>query len=192
MPVRQIAEIGEPILRQATSELTLEQLRSCEIQRLIDDLIATMREARGAGLAANQIFEPYRICVIEVSANARYPYFPEIPLTILVNPRVTALGDHPLISGFEGCLSVPNLRGRVRRHPEIHLQAWDRDGRPLDFIARGVTAVVFQHEVDHLDGTLFVDRIEESRSLCTWESFRRYHQAQVASEVDEIVKQWGS
>lgn len=192
MTVRPIAHIGEPVLRQRASEVPRDAIKSREIQGFIDDLIATMRHANGAGLAANQIFEPVRICAIEVGDNPRYPYKPRIPLTILINPVLTPLGEHPLFENYEGCLSVPNLRGRVLRHPEVRVQALDRQGEPLDFVVRGVSAGTFQHEVDHLDGVLFVDRVEDPTTLCTWDNFVRHHQQRFVEEVKALVERWGS
>jgi len=192
MTLRPIALIGEPVLRQAAREVRRDELASAALQSLIDDLVTTMRAANGAGLAANQIFEPLRICAIEVADNPRYPYKPKIPLTVLVNPHLTPLGDHPTFSNYEGCLSVPNLRGRVARHPEVRVQAWDRHGVPIDVVVRGISAGTFQHEVDHLDGTLFVDRVDDPKTLCTWEVFQRDHHAAVVAEVGALVKRWGT
>lgn len=192
MVLRKIAQIGEPILREPTREISKEELRSDAMQQLIDDLVATMRDAQGAGLAANQIFESVRLCAIEVGENARYPYKPKIPLTILVNPRLTPVGDHERFANYEGCLSVPNLRGIVWRHPEVRVEAWDRYGQPVTFVARGLTAGTFQHEVDHLDGKLFVDRVEDPSTFCTWDTFAKYKQENFVREVRRLVERWGS
>ena len=113
-----IAQVGHPVLREPTAELSTETLQSPEMQQFIDDLIATMRAANGAGLAANQVYQSLRICAIEVRDNPRYPYRPNIPLTVLVNPVLTPVGD-AMFENYEGCLSVPNLRGKVQRHCEI-------------------------------------------------------------------------
>src|SRR5687768_10686971 len=121
--IRKIATIGHPVLRLPARRLSREELASPETQRFIDDLIATMRDAKGAGLAATQVFETVSICAIEVGDNPRYPYKPQIPLTVLVNPVVTPLSDLTF-ENYEGCLSVPNLRGRVRRFAEVRVQAW--------------------------------------------------------------------
>ena len=192
MTLLKIAEIGEPMLRQRAREISQDELATDRLQRFIDDLVATMRHANGAGLAAIQVFEPIRVCAIEVGDNPRYPYKPKVPLTILVNPKLTPLGEHAPFSNFEGCLSVPNLRGRVRRHPEIRVEAWDRHGNPIDTVVRGITAGTYQHEVDHLDGVLFVDRVEDPRSLCTWDQFKRHHEAGFIEEVRSTVARWGS
>lgn len=189
--LRAIAKIGEPILRQPTQDVPLDQLGSATFQDLIDDLIATMRHANGAGLAANQIFEPWRICVMEVDGNPRYPYKPTIPLTVLVNPLLTPIGDETF-ENFEGCLSVPDLRGVVRRHARLSVRAYDRHGCVIETEVAGVTAGTYQHEVDHLDAKLFVDRVTDTSSLCTWAVFRRDHEAGFREHVRSLVETYGS
>jgi peptide deformylase len=189
--LRKIAQIGHPVLRQRAREVTKDELLSPEMQRFIDDLVETMRDANGAGLAAIQIYEPIRVVAIEVGSNPRYPYKPKIPLTILVNPVLEVIGDETF-SNYEGCLSVPNLRGRVQRHARLRVRAWDREGNDLDFNTAGVSAGTFQHEVDHLDGIIFVDRVKDPLSFTTWENFERHHQAKFIEEVKEIVARYGS
>ena len=191
MAVLDIITVGNPTLRERALEVAPEKLGNDEIQSFIDDLVDTMRAAKGAGLAATQVAQPWRICAVEVKDNPRYPYKPNIPLSILVNPVLEPLGEHPLFENYEGCLSVPNLRGRVRRHPEVRVRALDRRGTPLDFIARGLAAGTYQHEVDHLDGLLFLDRVEEPRSLATWENYEKFHKAQFEEEARKIVARWG-
>ena len=186
-----IAQVGHPVLREPTVELSAKMLQSAEMQQFIDDLIATMRAANGAGLAANQVYQSLRICAIEVRDNPRYPYRPNIPLTVLVNPVLTPVGD-AMFENYEGCLSVPNLRGKVQRHCEIDVSALDRHGNPINDRVKGMTAATYQHEVDHLLGKLFLDRVEDSTSLVTWDHFERYHRAQVAENVQQLVAQYGS
>ena len=134
-----------------------------------------MRAAHGAGLAANQIGVLKRVCVIEVENNPRYPYKPPIPLTVLVNPVLSPMSGE-LFDNNEGCLSVPDLRGNVLRHTEVRVEAFDRYGGPLDFVARGLSAGTFQHECDHLDGRLFVDRVTDPATFATWDGFVRFQQ----------------
>ncbi|MFN9944841.1 MAG: peptide deformylase, partial [bacterium] len=131
MPLLKIASVGHPILRAVARPVPPSELRSPAMQSFIDDLVATMRDANGAGLAAPQVHESVRICAIEVKDNPRYPYKPNIPLTILVNPELTPVGDETFAS-YEGCLSVPNLRGEVRRFARLRVRALDRHGEPLD------------------------------------------------------------
>jgi peptide deformylase len=191
MALRKIATIGNPILRQVARPLTLDELKSESMQRFIDDLVETMRDANGAGLAAIQVYEPIRICAIEVKDNPRYPYKPNVPLTILVNPELTPLSDDRF-DNFEGCLSVPDLRGVVQRNAEIRVKAWDREGNPIDRVVRGLTAGTFQHEVDHLDGKIFVDRVTDPTTFCTWKEFERHHQKGFAERARAIVAKYGS
>jgi peptide deformylase len=191
MAILKVAQIGHPILRQQARTVPLEELRTPGFQAFIDSMIETMRDAAGAGLAATQVHEPVQVCVMEVNNNPRYPYKPNIPLTILINPVLTPLSETKF-ENFEGCLSVPDLRGIVRRHVELRVQALDRLGEPIDRIVRGITAGTFQHECDHLQGMLFIDRVEDPRTLCTWKEFARQHEARFREHVKEIVEHYGS
>ncbi len=171
--------------------MTREELLSDKTQTLIDDLIETLRDADGAGLAAPQIYEPVQLCALEVRDNPRYPYKPKLPLTVLVNPVLTPLVDETF-ENYEGCLSVPNLRGVVNRTLHLRVQAWDRHGNELDYEARGITAGTYQHEVDHLQGTVFLDRVTDTKTLCTWQEFERHHRAPFIEKVHAIIARWGS
>ena len=183
MAVERILQIGHPLLRVRAEEVGEDEIPA--IQSLIDDLIETMRAAHGAGLASTQIGVPKRVCVIEVGDNPRYPYKPAIPLTVLINPEIETLGTERF-ANYEGCLSVPNLRGVVRRPTKIRVKALDREGKPIDMVVGGLSAGTFQHEVDHLDGTLFVDLVEDSRTLCTWDTFEEFHRAEFIERVKEL------
>jgi peptide deformylase len=152
------------VLRQRAEPLDPGAVRSPEVQRLIDDMIDTMREYDGAGLAANQVHTPRQIAVIEVLGNPRYPDAAAIPLMVVVNPIVTPLGDE-LEEGWEGCLSVPDMRGMVPRYTAVRLQCLDREGRPLDLIAKDFFARVIQHETDHLNGFVYLDRMRDLSTL---------------------------
>ncbi len=191
MAIRKIAQIGHPVLRQRAREVTRDELASPAMQQFIDDLVETMRDANGAGLAAIQIYEPIRICAIEVRNNPRYPYKPEIPLTILVNPVLTPVGDETFENN-EGCLSVPNLRGTVRRFVHLHVTAWDRHGAPIEETVHGLKAGTYQHEVDHLDGTIFVDRVADPRTFTTWTEFERFHRDAFVEQATALVARVGS
>jgi peptide deformylase len=179
--IRKIAQLGEPVLRRVARPLSVEELRSPAIQSLIDDMIDTMHDADGAGLAAPQVYESIQLCVIEIQKNPRYPDALDIPLTVLVNPLVTPVVDSPAdalapedsIAMFEGCLSVTGLRGQVVRPRRVRVQALDRNGQPLDFVWEGVRASVVQHETDHLNGVLYVDRAD-SKSLTFLREYERY------------------
>lgn len=181
MVVRKIAQLGEPVLRQRARELSAEELRSPRVVTLIEDMIETMRDADGAGLAAPQVYESVALVVIEVRANTRYPNVAPIPLTVLVNPKLTPitsssseqLGAADAIEVYEGCLSVTGLRGRVRRPRKVRVEALDRAGHPLDMIWEGFRAAVVQHETDHLRGTLFLDRADPN-TLTFLREYERY------------------
>src|SRR5688572_9068891 len=191
MSIRKIAQVGHPVLREPARQISREELASPAMQQLIDDMIETMRDANGAGLAANQVHEAVQICVIEVGKNPRYPYKPKIPLTVLVNPVLEPIGDETF-DNYEGCLSVPNLRGLVARHVAVRLRAVDRHGQPIDRVVQGLTAGTFQHEVDHLDGKLFVDRVADTTSLCTWQEWERHQRDAFVDRVGKLIERFGS
>jgi peptide deformylase len=189
---REIVEIGNPVLRERAREVTPEELRTDAVQSLIDDMIETMRAANGAGLAANQVAETLRVAVVEVRpGNPRYPYKPPIPLTVIVNPVIEPLDDD-VEQINEGCLSVPNLRGEVPRHVNVRLRYLDREGVEHEEVRRGLTAGTFQHELDHLDGILFVDRVEDPRTLATWDEFERFHRDAFVERARRLVERVGS
>ncbi len=191
MSVRDIVTIGDPILRERAREVTADELRSPEVQRLIDDLIETRGAASGAGLAANQVGETIRVAVAEVEGtNPRYPYKPPIPLTVMVNPLIEP-ADDGLIEINEGCLSVPDLRGYLQRHASIRVRYLDRDGVEQAEVKRGLTAGTFQHEVDHLDGVLFLDRADP-RTLATWDHYEHHQRAEFEKRARAIVERCGS
>jgi peptide deformylase len=167
MAIRKIAQMGEPVLRQVTRELTPDEIGSPHVQTLIDDMIETMHDADGAGIAAPQVYESLRLCVMELRGNPRYPNLPPLSLTVLVNPVVEPLVPNPLspspdqcVTMYEGCLSVQGIRGRVSRPRKVRVRGLDRWGAPLDFVLEGPLASVVQHETDHLHGVLFVDRAD--------------------------------
>ncbi|MBM4377060.1 MAG: peptide deformylase [Deltaproteobacteria bacterium] len=191
MAVLPILHVGHPNLRLTAREVTREELALPETQAFIDDLVETMHHANGAGLAATQVDRPLRICAIEVKDNPRYPYKPNIPLTILVNPVLEPLGDDTF-DNEEGCLSVPNLRGGVRRFAELRVTSWDRHGATEQRIVRGITAGTFQHEVDHLDGKLFLDRVEDPRTLATWDQWKAHRETAFIERVRAVVARYGS
>jgi peptide deformylase len=196
MSVRDIVTVGHPVLRERAREVSPDELATPRVQSFIDDLIETMRHANGAGLAANQIGEPIRVAAIEVNDNPRYPYKPRIPLTVVVNPVLTAIaepdGTEELVEINEGCLSVPNLRGNVLRHVTVRVQYLDRHGGAHDEVKRGLTAGTFQHELDHLDGVLFVDRVTDTTTFTTWEQYERFHRDAFVARITEFVRRVGS
>ena len=191
--VLEIVDVGHPMLRRASPRARRPtSSRRPETQRLIDDLIETMRAANGAGLAANQVGEPVRIAVVEVDHNPRYPYKPPIPLTVFVNPVIEPLDDE-LVEINEGCLSVPEPARRASTATcNVRVRYLDRDGVAHDEVKRGLTAGTFQHEVDHLDGVLFLDRVTDPRTLTTWEQFERFHRDAFVERITEFVERVGS
>ncbi len=190
MTVRPILSIGHPTLRVVADDVPVEAIATPDVQQLIDDLIETMRHANGAGLAATQINHRVRIAVMEVGNNPRYPYKPRIPLTVAINPVIEQLDDE-LVEINEGCLSVP-LRGNVQRNVNIRVRYLDRDGVEHDEIKRGLTAGTWQHECDHLDGVLFVDRVSDPSTLATWAEFETYHRDEFVARITKFVERVGS
>jgi peptide deformylase len=189
--VREIVTIGDPVLRARARDVAPDELRSPEVQRLIDDLIETRRAAHGAGLAANQVGETMRIAVAEVEGtNPRYPHKPPIPLCVMVNPVIEPAGGE-MMEINEGCLSVPDLRGYLERHASVRVRYLDRAGREHSEVKRGLTAGTFQHEVDHLDGVLFVDRADP-RTLATWEQYERHQRSEFEERARAIAARYGS
>jgi peptide deformylase len=178
MALRQIARLGHPVLRQPTHTLSEAAIGDPATQRLIEDMVATMRDADGVGLAAPQVHEALRVFVVEVQGdNPRYPGQSPVPLTIAINPVVEfpePTSPSARCVGWEGCLSIPDLRGRVPRWPRVRLQARDHHGQPFTREATGFFARVIQHEMDHLEETVFLDRVEDRRSLTHVREFARY------------------
>jgi peptide deformylase len=173
MSILKVARLGHPVLRKTTEPLSLPELQAGAMQKFIDDMIDTMKEYDGVGLAADQVHESKRIAVLEVLDNPRYPDKPKVPLTVLVNPEITPLSEE-VEEDWEGCLSIPDLRGKVPRYQSIEVRACDRNGRPLSFIATGFHARVIQHECDHLNGKVYLDRMRDFSSLSFLTEFARY------------------
>jgi peptide deformylase len=188
--IREVLSIGHPALREVAQDVPLAEVGSAQVQALIDDLVATMRHANGAGLAATQVGEPVRIAVMEVGDNPRYPYKPRIPLTVAINPVIEPLDDEQVVIN-EGCLSVP-LRGEVRRHVNVRVRYLDRDGAEHDEVIRGLTAATWQHECDHLDGVLFIDKVDDPATLSTWDTYEAFHRDAFVERITAFVARVGS
>ena len=170
-----IVQIGHPTLREQAREVRADELGSAELLRICDDLVETMRAANGAGLAAPQVDIPLRVFAVEVGDNPRYPYKPRLGLRVFVNPVVRPLGDETYES-YEGCLSIPDLRGFFPGATEVEVTYLDPGGAEHTERFGGLSAGTMQHELDHLDGILFPDRVKDPTTLCTWEMFRAYRQ----------------
>ena len=173
MSILKVVRLGHPVLRKLAQNVPPEQITSSENQRLIDDMIETMKEYDGIGLAAVQVHESKQIAVLEVADNPRYPQKPSVPLSVLINPKITPLSDE-MEEDWEGCLSIVELRGIVPRYKRIRVLARGQDGTELDFEASGFHARVIQHEWDHLQGKVFLDRMRDLSSLTYLQEYSRY------------------
>jgi peptide deformylase len=173
MAILKVARLGHPVLRTVTAPVTSREIQAGGLQKLIDDMIETMKEYDGVGLAADQVHESKQIAVLEVAANPRYPDKPTVPLTVLINPKISPLTDE-MEEDWEGCLSIPELRGRVPRYKTIRVQAWDRNGKDLEFSAEDFHARVIQHEWDHLNGKVYLDRMADLSTLTFLTELGRY------------------
>jgi peptide deformylase len=168
MAILKVSRLGHPVLRMESKRVSPETLASPAIQTLIDNMTETMVEYYGVGLAAPQVHESLAIAVIE-SHGARG----DIPMTVIVNPEVTVL-DEELIEDWEGCLSIPDFRGRVPRWRKLRVDALDRKGRKIQIRAEGFFARVIQHEFDHLMGRVYLDRMPNLKTLSHLAEFQRY------------------
>ncbi len=173
MSILKVARLGNPILRRPAAPIPREQIQSSEIQKLIADMVATMREYDGVGLAGVQVHESQQIAVLEVSENPRYPSKPRVPLAVLINPTLTLLTVE-IEEDWEGCLSIPELRGRVPRYKNIQVSADNARGDRMDFTASGFHARVIQHEWDHLQGKVYLDRMTDLSTLTHLQEYTRF------------------
>ena len=191
MPVKEILQIGHPLLAARAEEIDPDSITSAKVQGWITDMVDSMRDANGAGISANQIGIPHRMFVMEITDNPRYPYKPKMPLTVVINPEITFLSDKKFTSN-EGCLSVTNMRANVERHLEISVSYYDEKGIHQTQKVSGYSACTWQHEYDHLDGILFPHRVTDSQSFCSWDSFKEYQESDYAKHVEDLVTEWGS
>lgn len=168
--ILQIIQLGDPVLRSKAQ--LVENVHDPYIQKLIDDLIATVGQANGVGIAAPQVAESYRLFIVASRPNHRYPNAPEMEPTAMLNPQILSHSTE-VIKGWEGCLSIPGIRGSVPRYQAIEVEYTDRNGKLqkqelTDFIAR-----IFQHEHDHLDGIVFLDRLESTQDIITEQEYQK-------------------
>jgi peptide deformylase len=175
MAILKVAHMGHPVLRAKARALEAAEIRSSGVQQLIDDMFETMSEYQGVGLAAPQVHESVRLFVAGFPGDADDENEDEqdVPQMALINPEVAIVG-RDLTEDWEGCLSIPQIRGRVPRARQIVVRAYDRSGKRIEIKASGFTARVIQHETDHLDGVLFFDRMTSLESLTFLEEFTRY------------------
>jgi peptide deformylase len=183
MSILKVSRLGHPVLREKARPLTPSFLAKPATQTLIDNMIETMIEYHGVGLAAPQVHESLLLAVIESQGERG-----RIPLTVLVNPVVTVLGENPendMLEDWEGCLSIPDLRGRVRRYRKLQVEALDRRGVKMKFVAEGFFARVVQHENDHLMGHVYLDRMSSFSTLTHLEEMKRYWLPEENGESEE-------
>ncbi len=173
MAVLKIAKLGNPVLRKISEKVAVEELSTPSIQTFIDDLVETMRVEDGVGLAAPQVSVSKQIIAVGSETNSRYPDAPVLPLLVLVNPVFTFLSNETEV-GWEGCLSLDNLRGKVRRSCRVSVKGLDRNGKPITLDAEGFLAVVLQHEIDHLNGKVFLDRMDDFSTLTHLHEFEKF------------------
>lgn len=167
--ILEIIQLGDPVLRAKAQ--SVENIQAQRIQKLIDDLIITVKQANGVGIAAPQVQVSDRLFIIASRPNPRYPNAPEMEPTAMINPTILAQAD--TVKGWEGCLSIPGIRGLVPRYQAIEVEYTDRNGKVqkqelTDFVAR-----VFQHEYDHLDGIVFLDRLESTQDIVTEQEYQK-------------------
>lgn len=164
MSQRPIIQLGNPVLRQTAAPV--EGITSPTVQQLIDDLLLTCRESNGVGLAAPQVAQPSRLLIVASRPNPRYPNAPTMKPMALINPRILSHSAETE-KGWEGCLSVPGIRGLVPRYREVEVEYQDRTGAVQRVVWSGFVARILQHEYDHLEGKVFLDRVESTADLMT-------------------------
>jgi peptide deformylase len=183
MAVRKIIRMGHPTLRQRARELTTAELKTPELARLIVNMVDTLHDYGGIGLAAPQVNEPVRLAITEIGGGpSRYGEIPQMPLTVFVNPTIEVVNEQA--AGYwEGCLSVPGLRGFVERPQHVRVTYQDLKGAMQTLELKGFLATVFQHEFDHLDGKLYVDRIKDPSKLAYDEEYLKWHMQEEEPEL---------
>ena len=180
MSILKVARMGHPVLRQKARAIEPKELKTVPLQKFIDDMIETMDEYSGVGLAAPQVHESLRVFVAHLDTEGRGAGDP----IAIVNPEIEIVGSG-MIEGWEGCLSIPDIRGRVPRAAEIRVIALDRHGKRIEIKAQDFPARVIQHETDHLNGILFFDRMRSFESLTYMDEFSRYHTTKYEDEEDD-------
>lgn len=171
--ILKVSRLGHPVLRTVAQAVAPERITTPGFQSLLDDMVDTMREYNGVGLAAPQIHLPLRVAVLEVEHHPRHPEMAPVPLTFLVNPQIEIL-ERDTLDDWEGCLSIPELRGMVPRYRRLRVTALGRRGEPLEFVASDFHARVVQHETDHLNGEVYIDRMPHLRSLAFLAEWQRF------------------
>jgi peptide deformylase len=171
--ILKVARLGHPAIRTPAQPVAVDKIKTHDFQKLLDDMVETMHEYIGVGLAAPQVHLSIQVAVLEVEHHPRYTDMPSVPLTYLINPIVAVL-ETEKIDEWEGCLSIPEMRGSVPRFKKVHVNALGRNGEELDFIAEDFHARVIQHETDHLKGEVYLDRMPDMRTLAHLPEWQRY------------------
>lgn len=179
----EIARLGNPVLRLVAQPVNLKELNGpdSEVQILIDDMVETMKEEGGVGLAAPQVSRSLKIVILECKDNKRYPNRENIPLTVLINPVITRYSEEKAMD-WESCLSLIDFRGLVPRSTKVTVEAFNRQGQKTVIHANDFLAVVLQHEIDHLNGIVFLDRMEDFTKLSYMKEFETYWRNQELPE----------
>ncbi len=172
MALLEVIKMGHPTLRIKSVHVG-DELHSFEFQAFIDDLIHTMRNYNGAGIAAPQVACLKRVFVMEMQNNPRYPNKDSFLLKVVINPEIE-FTDNELVDSWEGCLSIPNIRGKLKRHKNIILKGQDRTGDYFEKKLSGFASIVAQHELDHLNGTLLIDRMDSMETLSFQDEYEKY------------------
>lgn len=185
--ILKVARLGFPSLRTAAAAVPPERIATDDFQKLIDDMVDTMHEYSGVGVAAPQVHLPIQLAVLEVENHPRYPDMPSVPLTVLINPVVTIL-DRTIVEEWEGCLSVPDLRGKVPRFKQLRVTGLGRNAETIEIVASDFHARVIQHETDHLKGEVYLDRMPDLRKLGFLQEWQRYMLEPPAEKKDRDQK----
>ena len=173
MAILKVSRLGHPVLRKPSEAVAREAITAPAMQAFLRDMVETMREYDGVGIAAPQVHVGRQIAAIEVQENPRYRKASSVPLTVLINPKITAASQEQL-TDWEGCLSVEGLRGRVPRAAWVEVEALNEQGKPVKFRAEGFYARIVQHECDHLAGKVFLDRMPDLQTLTHLQEYVRY------------------
>lgn len=173
MAILEVIKMGHPSLRKRALEVSLEEIKTPDFQEFVNDLIETMRDEKGVGIAAPQVGVLKRVFIMECLVNDRYPDRGAFELRAIVNPEIQVVSNN-MVDSWEGCLSIPGIRGRAQRFESIKLTGRSATGEPISENLTGFEAIVAQHELDHLDGVLFLDRMENLQTLTFQEEYDKY------------------
>ncbi|MDO6515666.1 peptide deformylase [Zobellia uliginosa] len=173
MAVLEVIKMGNPLLRKVSEAVDIDEIKSDDFQGFVDDLITTMRNKQGVGIAAPQVGVLKRVFTMEAKKNERYPDKKSFPLSVVINPTIETLSDE-MIDSWEGCLSIPGIRGRLKRYKTVKLSGYDIKGNRFEKVLDDFSAIVAQHELDHLNGVLLIDRMPSMETLSFQEEYDTY------------------